>query len=210
MKSFLNVILSVAVIFLTACEKDEVTSVGGAQSPMGEEGNMVTSSSSTIAGVSSFSAEVVTLENGVSSYSGSAIVTNSTIKNILSNAPECTVNGNLVSATGIKFKSTKEGIESVSGLDPGVIVKYDAVVGDTYPIGSTGKSRKVVSRSSDDDYDYGFFQIKAIKVEENTNKMGVEKITYWANHRFGLVGIEFKFDDGTTAKYPVYNSAEND
>lgn len=201
--------LVLAIAFM-ACEKDEFTSVEGEQSPMGEVGNIVTSSSTSVAGVSSFSAEVVSLENGVSTYSGSAIVTNPTIKSILSNAPECTVEGNKVTGTGIKFKNTKEGIEAVNGLDAGVIVKYDAVVGDTYPIGNTGKSRKVVSRSSEDDYQYGFFNIKVIKVEENTNKLGVDKITYWANHKFGMVGIEFKFDDGTTAKYPVYNRAEND
>ncbi|MFW5774318.1 MAG: hypothetical protein ACOCWD_06515 [Tangfeifania sp.] len=200
----------VVTIAFIACKKDDLTSVSGEQSPMGEVGNKVSSSSTTIAGVSNFSAEVVSLENGVSSYSGSATVTNPTIKNILSNAPECTVEGNTVTATGIEFKSTKDGIEAVNGLDPGVIVKYDAVVGDSYPVGSSGKSRKVVSRSTEDDYPYGFFYIKVIKVEENTNKLGVSKITYWANHRFGLVGIEFQFDDGTTAKYPVYNSAEND
>lgn len=200
----------VLAIALMACEKDDFKSVEGEQSPMGEVGNIVTSSSTAVAGVSSFSAEVVSLENGVSTYSGSATVTNPTIKSILSNAPECTVEGNTVTGTGIKFKNTKKGIEAVNGLDPGVIVKYDAVVGDTYPIGNTGKSRKVVSRSSDDDYQYGFFYIKAIKVEENTNKLGVSKITYWANHRFGLVGIQFEFDDGTAAKYPVYNRAEND
>lgn len=210
MKTLLNVCLAIAIILFVSCEKDDSTSLGGTHSPMGEVGNQVTSTSSTIAGVSSFSAEVVSLENGISSYSGSAIVTNPTIKSILSNAPECTVDGDLVSATGIKFKSTRDGIESVSGLDPGIIVKYDAVVGDKYPIGSTGKSREVVSRSTDDDYYYGFYLIKVIKVEENSNKMGVSKITYWANHKFGLVGIEFKLDDGTTAKYPVYNSNEND
>lgn len=201
----------VLVIAFNACEDDDdFSSIGGEQSPMGEVGNVVTSPT-TVAGVSSFSAEVVALENGVSTYSGSATVTNPTIKSILSNAPECTVEGNLVTGTGIKFKNTKNGIEAVSGgLDPGVIVKYDAAVGDKYPIDNTGKSREVVSRSSEDDYQYAFFNIKVIKVEENTNKLGVRKITYWANHRFGLVGIQFEFDDGTNAKFTVYNSAEND
>ena len=72
-----------------------------------------------------------------------------------------------------------------------------------------GHKRKVVARSSEDDYSYGFFNIKVIKVEEDLNMMGVSKITYWANHKFGLVGIEFKLDDNTTAKFPVYNTFEN-
>ena len=208
MKKWVSLLMAITMLSLFACNKDDSSSIGGEQSPMGEVGNQVSSSSSSIAGVSSFSAAVTSLDNGVSTYSGSAVVTNSAIKSILSNAPECSVDGNVVSATGIKFKSTKEGIESVSGLDPGVIVKYDASVGDTYPT-SSGKTREVVSRSSDDDYNYGYYLIKVIKVEENTNAMGVSKITYWANHRFGLVGIEFTFDDGSKAKFPVYNSYEN-
>ncbi len=209
MKNLPNLaILTLLVVFFFSCEKEDFESIGGSQSPMGEVGNRVTSSSMSIAGVSSFTAEVVSLENGVSTYSGSATVTNAAIKNILANAPECTVNGNTVTATGIKFKSTTKGIESISGLSPGVIVNYDAKVGDTYPTGD-GHKRKVVARSSEDDYSYGFFNIKVIKVEEDLNMMGVSKITYWANHKFGLVGIEFKLDDNTTAKFPVYNTFEN-
>lgn len=199
------------MLIMFSCTKntDPIKDLPGEISPMGLVGNEVSSSSMTIAGVSSFEASVTSVEDGVSIYSGSAVVTNPTILNILSNAPECTVNGNTVTATGIEFKSTDKGISSVSGLDPGIIVKYDAKVGDTYPVEGTNAVREVVSRSETDDYPYGFFDIKVIKVEENTNKMGVSKITYWANHRFGLVGIEFKFDDGTSAKFPVYNSAEN-
>jgi hypothetical protein len=48
-----------------------------------------------------------------------------------------------------------------------------------------------------------------IEVRENLNKYGVKQIRYWANHRFGLVGIEFTFDDNSIARYPVYFSAEN-
>jgi hypothetical protein len=196
---------------VASCNKnvDPIKSLPGELSPMGMEGNIVTSSSMEIAGVSNFQASVTSVEDGVSTYSGSATVTNSTILNILSNAPECTVNGNTVTATNISFKSTDKGISSVSGLLPGIIVKYDAKVGDEYPIEGSNAVRKVVSRSETDDYDYGFFLIKVIKIEENTNEMGVAKTTYWANHKFGLVGIEFKFDDGTTAKFPVYNSNEN-
>ncbi|MBE0653799.1 MAG: hypothetical protein IH594_08370 [Bacteroidales bacterium] len=207
MKTKLNVWALAALTLLVSCNKDD--KITGEQSPMGEVGNIVSSSSGTIAGVSAFSAEVISLNNGVSTYTGSATVTNEAIKSILSNAPECTVNGNQITASNIKFKSTLEGIEAVSGLDPGVIVKYDAKVGDKYSIGSSKKTREVVSRSTDDDYMYGFFLIKAIQVEEYPGKMGVDKITYWANHRFGLVGIQFNFDDGTIAKFPVYNSFEN-
>jgi hypothetical protein len=200
------IFLSALLFFLNSCNKDELK---GDQSPMGEVGNQVWSTSGELFGCSSMTGEVVTLDDGVSSYAGTAVVTNPTIKNILSNSPHCTVNDDEVMATNIKFKSTTEGIESVSGLAPGIIVKYDAEVGDEYPIGSTKKVRKVVRRSTEDDYLYGFFMIKVIEVEEYPGTMGVDKITYYANHRFGLAGIKFEFDDETTAWFPIYNTYEN-
>jgi hypothetical protein len=183
--------------------------LGGTVSPMGETGTTYSSTFAEIAGVSNFEASVVSVDDNVSIFSGSATVTNANIKSILSNAPQVTISGDRVTATNIKFKSTTEGIESIAGLDPGIIVKYDAKVGDTYTVTGTNKKRTVLSRSTDDDYPYGFYLIKVIKVEENTNSLGVKKITYWANHKFGLVGIEFQFDDGSTAKFPVYCSTNN-
>lgn len=207
MKTKVIFLIIAAALLFTTCKKDD-EEIKGDQSPMGEVGVKVSSSSQEIAGVSDFSAEVVALDNGVSRYSGSAKVTNTFIKNILVNAPEVTINGDIVTASDIKFKSTLEGIESVSGLDAGILVKYDSKVGDTYPLASGGK-REVVSKSTEDDYTYGFWLIKVMEIEEHPNKMGVSKIRYWANHKFGLVGIEFTFDDRSTAKFPIYNSTEN-
>jgi hypothetical protein len=54
--------------------------------------------------------------------------------------------------------------------------------------------------------------IKVIEVEEIPSSLkstGISKITYWANHRFGLVGVDFTFDDESTAAFPLYTSAEN-
>jgi beta-lactam-binding protein with PASTA domain len=150
---------------------------------------------------------VVALEDGVSVFSGTATVTNSNIRNILSNFPEVDVEGDQVTVSNIEFKITDKGIESVNGLATGTIVEYDAKVGDEYK--TSDGVRKVISRSSEDDYMYGFFLIKVIEVEENLNKYGVKKIKYWANHRFGLVDIEFTYDDNSTSKFPVYSSAEN-
>jgi len=202
------ILLTVAAVFVfTTCSKDDAD-IKGDQSPMGEVGVKVSSSSQEIEGVSNVSGEVISLDNGVSTYTGSAKVTSPLFKNALSNAPGMTINGDVVTATDIKFKSTLEGIEAVKGLDPGILVKYDSEVGDTYSLASGG-TRKVVSKSSEDDYNYGFWLIKVLEIEENPNKWGISKIRYWANHKFGLVGIEFTFDDQSTAKFPVYNSAEN-
>jgi len=195
-------------IFLFSCDKNGISSLGGEISPMSQVGVTITSSSMEISGVSSMSAEVTALEDGISTVSGSAVVTNANFKNILSNFPEAEINGDQVNITDLEFKQTTEGIASVKGLSPGIIVKYDAKVGDTYK--TDDGERKVVSRSTDDDYFYGFFMIKVIEVEENLNKDGIKTIRYWANHRFGLVGIEITYDDNTVTKFPVYISAENE
>lgn len=202
------ILLMIATVFLfvTCSKEDDILDIKGEQSPMGQVGATVSSSSRVIAGVSNIFAEVVSLDNGVSSYSGSAKVTNPLFKNALSNVPGITIDGDLITATDLKFRSTTKGIEAVKGVDPGILVNYDSKVGDTYPLASGG-IRKVVSKSSEDDYDFGFFLIKVMVIEENPNKWGVSKIKYWANHKFGIVGVEFTFDDQSTAKYPVFMSA---
>ncbi|MFA5783044.1 MAG: hypothetical protein WC868_12330 [Bacteroidales bacterium] len=222
MKKLFTLILSITLIVLCfSCKKDKkettttppsgTVSIDGQQSPMGVVGTTVSSSSGVIAGVSSSSASVIALDNGVSTYTGSAIVTNPAIINLLSNIPEITINGDTVSTNSAKFRSTVEGIESCSGPGQGILVKYSSAVGDTYPINSTGEVRTVVSKSTTDDYSYGYMLIKVMQVEANPiyKSLGVTKITYIANHKFGLVGIKVNFDDGTTATFPVYTSAQN-
>ncbi|MCU0409565.1 MAG: hypothetical protein MUD02_11515 [Bacteroidales bacterium] len=204
--SFFSFIMFVIIVF-SACKKDGTDVIGGTQSAMGEVGTTVTASSS-VAGVSSIAGSVTTLADGISTFSGSAVVSNATIKNVLSNVPGMTVSGNNVTTTGIKLKLTSEGIESITPLDPGVIVDYNSAEGDTYT-GSTGAKRTVISKSTTDDYAWGMMNIKVMKIEETPNRLGVKKITYYANHRWGLVGIEFTFDDNSVAKFPLYSSASN-
>lgn len=215
--SFVYSLLVLLFVFVQSCEKDSDSNVkiGGDLSTMSAVGTTVSSSSVAIAGVSNLSASVVSVSDGVSTYSGSGIVTNTTIKNIISSFPGVTVSGNNVSITGFKYKQTTEGIESNFELGPGIIVDYSSSVGDTYPVGDTGRTRTVVSKSTTDDYSYGFYNIKVMKVEEpipttkSTSGLGVSKVTYWANHKFGLVGVQYDFADGTTAKFPVYCSTTN-
>lgn len=195
-------------LFLISCEKEYYDKLKGDQSALGEVGVTVSSTVAEVAGVSSINGEVVALRDGISTIRGSAQVTNSNIKNIVSNFQGAEVEGNTVTITDLKFKATEKGIAAVTGLAEGIIVEYDAEPGDEYKT-ADGGVRTVVSRSVDDDYLYGFFLIKVIEVRENLNKYGVKQIRYWANHRFGLVGIEFTFDDNSIARYPVYFSAEN-
>jgi hypothetical protein len=205
-----------AILLAMCCScdklKDDPGTLSGDVSPMSAQGVTVASTSVEIAGVSNFSAVVTSLQNGVSTYSGQATVTNQFLKNLLSNIPELKINGDQVSSDSIKFKQTTEGIEFLSGPSAGIWVKYGSAVGDTYPIGSTGKVRTVVEKTGQDDYPYGFFLIKVVKVEENPSYLkagGITKITYIANHKYGLVGVVFTFDDGTTANYPIYMSTQN-
>jgi len=215
----LLIFLSILVGMLSySCEKssknEDPDELNGDQSPMGEVGVTVSSASSEIAGVSNFTAVITSLNDGVSSYSASATVTNVLIKNMVAGFPGVTINGDQVTITDMKMKQTKEGIKCISGSGAGVLVKYDSEVGDTYPIGNTNYTRKVVSKTGVDDYPYGFYLIKTIQVEDMDpgvlkNTGGVNKVTYIANHKFGLVGVRLDMDDATSVTFPVYTSAQN-
>jgi hypothetical protein len=201
---FIVLFLSLAVF---SCKKASTDSIGGSQSAMGLVGATVSSSMGTIAGVSSITGRVTTLADGVSSFSGSAVITNATIKNIMSSYAAATVSGNNVSITDVKVKFTSEGIESFGPLEPGIIAKFDSKVGDTYPCGS-GK-RTVTAVSTTDDFYWGGMMIKVMKVEETPNKLGIKKIIYYSNHKWGLAAVEFTFEDNSVALFPVISSASN-
>jgi len=217
MKKLFILLFSITLLVLCmSCEdlfkKDDPGTLGGDQSPMGDVGATTESGSYEIAGVSNFSASVIALKSGVSTYTGSATVKNDILKNLVANLPGISVVGDKVSTSGMDFKNTKEGIELKTGPGAGIWVKYDSNVGDTYPIGTTGKVRTVVAKTGVDDYPYGFMLIKVVQVEENPNYLkttGISKITYVANHKFGLVGVKFTLDDGSAVTFPIYNSAEN-
>jgi hypothetical protein len=192
---------------------DDSNVLTGSQSDMGLVGVDVSSSSIEIAGVSNFSAEVESLENGISSYTAQANVSNSLLKNMISNFPGVVIDGNTVSIDNFQIQQTTGGIKCMTGPLAGVLVNYDSAVGDTYTTTTSGKVRTVVSNSTEDDYPYGFYLIKTIQVESTLGNSGgiagVNNITYIANHKFGMVGVKVDFEDGTSAKFPIYTNAEN-
>jgi hypothetical protein len=209
MKNLVNLLMFFSIgILSVSCDdlvdKDDPNEINGTQSEMGLVGVTVHSSSSEIAGVSDFSAVVESLE---------ATVTNSLVKNMISNFPGVVIDGNSVSIDNLKIQQTTGGIKCVTGPLAGVLVKYDSSVGDTYAAGTSGNVRTVVSKTGVDDYPYGFYMIKTIQVEStlgNSNRVsGINKITYIANHKFGMVGVKVDFEDGTSSTFPVYTSAEN-
>ncbi|GAB6278157.1 MAG: hypothetical protein STSR0006_01520 [Lentimicrobium sp.] len=193
-----------AAVLFSGCDDDSDYSIGGSPSDLGKEGVIITSSSVPIAGISGFSAIVTSVEDGVSVFDGQVVITNSTLKQILSNVPGLNISGDNVSVNGVKVKFTDKGIENQHPFYQGILVKFDANVGDTYPIKDSDTERKVVYKSTTDDFQYAFYNIKVIEVEHEINFYGLKKINYWVNHKFGLVRVEFTLDDGETIPLPFY------
>lgn len=118
----------------------------------------------------------------------------------------------------IKSKVTSEGLQDFIHSEgdeskPFTLVKYSANVGDKYEFTDKDGNhfvREVTSRSTTDDYPVGFWLIKVIKVEETITegplKDLVGKITYYTNHKFGLVGIDWTKPDGKVLKIMVFPS----
>lgn len=176
-------ILFISSILFWGCDENSDFTIGGSQSDLGKVGTVISSSSQPIAGISGFSAEVTSLEDGVSSIDGEVTITNSVVKQILANVPGIVINGNTVSASGVKVKFTDKGIENKHPFFQGVLVNYNSKVGDTYPIKNSKTVRKVIYKSTTNDYSYAFFKIKVIAVEHEINFNGLKKITYWVNHK---------------------------
>ena len=103
----------------------------------------------------------------------------------------------------LKVKVTDEGWLDYSNTDqePCVLVKYDGKVGDKYSVttsSGTKIEREITYKSTNDDYAYGFMDIKVIKVEQETSFPGIQKYVMYFNHKFGFVGFEVIAEDGTT------------
>lgn len=104
----------------------------------------------------------------------------------------------------VKLINSSEGLAYISPTGKQfVVMKYDAKVGDKW--GYTKKSGnttnfEVTEKSTTDDYNYVFFNIKVVKVEQTVEEPGFSKIVYIGNHKFGLVGIEVYVEDGTILK----------
>jgi len=116
----------------------------------------------------------------------------------------------------VQFKCTSEGIQDYNWFTkPGkyhTIAKFDAKVGDSYPIkNSDGVDivRTVTERTDQDDFPYGFYDIKTIKVEEDPKIPGIKNIVYRVNHKFGLVWFEIEMEDGSKASSYFFTDYTN-
>ncbi len=116
----------------------------------------------------------------------------------------------------LTFKSTSEGIQDFNFFTKSgkyhTIAKFDAKVGDTYPIKNSDGvdiARTVTERTDQDDFPYAFYNIKTIKVEEDPKIPGIKNIVYRVNHKFGLVWFEIEMEDGSKASSYFFTDYTN-
>lgn len=114
--------------------------------------------------------------------------------------------------TEIKVKATDKGIQDFvyskgNTNKPFTLIKYDDGVGDSYSFTAddgTKYTRTIVSKSDKDEYPLGFFNIKVTKVDETQpNDPLLKTVSYYTNHKFGLVGIELETINGKKAKIKI-------
>ncbi|MFN8361615.1 MAG: hypothetical protein U0264_17035 [Candidatus Kapaibacterium sp.] len=108
-----------------------------------------------------------------------------------------------------KARITSEGIQEYfsNASEAHTLVKYDWSVGNVYEFTNSDGikvKRTVASKSTTDDYVLGFFKVKVIQVEETKEDPLIEKITYIANHKFGLVGVLVKTKNGKQTELSIF------
>ncbi len=205
MKSKITTMLGVLLLFgMLSCEKDESGSdIGGSQSSIGEVGNEI--EFGYVQGISNTQVFVSNLENGVSTFSCSAKATDSKYIDLLELVPDelipgtVTISGNEVQAD-IKIKVTDEGGQLIFNDGTKLtLINYDAKVGDKYTatIGNTKLESEVIEKSTEDDYSWGGMYIKVIKVKAKSTVPGISNVILIYNHKFGLVGANVYFEDGS-------------
>jgi hypothetical protein len=197
-------ILAIALI-ITSCKKDNTSidssTIGGSTNiPINTVGN--TFSNSVVSGLTSYQGTITITKvtDGVSTIQFKAAIPSNIpiLQGIKAKYKDAS--GNL-QCEG-KFKMTDAGILDYNNKDhkPFVLVKYDGKVGDKYILEKSDGTtivREIVRKSTSDDYYWNGLLIKTIDVEQTSNIAGVKKITYFSNHKFGLVAVRVEMEDGT-------------
>ena len=216
-KRCLFAVVITALVWIVACATEEEGSndLGGdPDTPLGAVGAQYSSGSVTIGGVSydaDATATIIANDNGKVTMDVVADLTSDPVfAPYLDLIPDDVKNSEGVIETQIEAKITTKGIQDTFNVDGELhtLVKFDAAVGDTYTLDkSDGKTitRTVTARSDEDDFPYGFYNIKTITVEQDSRIPGIEKIVYRANHKFGIVFVEFFAEDGSSAGFYLYS-----
>lgn len=210
MKTPLLLIISLSLVCVS-CEKylGGGQSLGGTQSAIGAVNNSF--GVSDIAGISNQSAIITELTDGISTVAYSCRVDDPNLLALAPYIPGTVISGSMVTGGG-KAKITDQGIMNVYDEGNLVLVKYNASVGDKYTLkrGANTITRTVVSKSTTDDYPWGWLMIKTIGVEETGRPIpGLSKVLYQTNHKFGLVAIKAFFEDGSSKSVNVYSTNAN-
>jgi len=229
------VLIAAILVGLSSCDilggsdSSGTEPLGGNPSPIGMVGNTFTAN---INGVQDLDIEVVAQSGAISTINYSATFRNASnlsvpgptasiqdaallpiASAIMGMSGTMQVSGNTITGTR-KFRMTTKGVQDV--FDDGsvlTIVNYKASTGDTYKKKIDGKEivRTVTKVSSDDDFPYAFFLIKVVKVEETgLGVPGISKVIYYGNHRFGMVGMDVVFEDGTEKKWNFISQNDNE
>lgn len=212
-----NYLFLLAFLALASCKwldlgdkSDDPSSIGGSSNiAINTVGN--TFSNSVRVGMSSYSGSIsiTNVKDGVASVKFQApIPANITLLNTIKPKYK-DGSGNLLCEG--KFKLTDEGILDYNNKDhkPFVLVKYDAKVGDKWTLDKsdgTSITREVVRKSQNDDFYWNGMNIKTVDVEQSSNIPGVKKITYFTNHKFGLVAVRVTMEDGSTPQLDLVPS----
>lgn len=108
-----------------------------------------------------------------------------------------------------KLRITSEGyMDYFADGKPWVMAKYNDPVGTTYKVtNDKGEElvRTITEKTGQDDWPFGFFLIKTVKVEQQvaSDDPLVAHIEYRVNHKFGLVYLKYEFKDGTELEIDV-------
>jgi hypothetical protein len=212
MKKMLILLLAAGVLAATSCKKDSASPKYDVGGDTNLEGNQVGTTyplyikiGNTAIDATKDTVKVTKNDNGVITlYTSIAIPTAYQAIPLFSGLVNSS--GRIVKT--IQIKNTSEGIVDYYNKtkQPFLLVKYDASVGDSWSFATTdGKTatRKVTSISTTDDFYWDGMLIKVITIEQNSTYPGVQKITYKANHKWGLVFISAILDDGTVLETTI-------
>lgn len=201
------ILLAILVSSCDLFDKEVLTDekIGGETNAIGKVGNSFSSGGSL--GMPAFSAVVKSVDDGVSNISGTMTVTDSKLTDLAKTNKDFKISGNTVTVSK-NFRITEKGIQNV--LEDGyfTLIEYDGKVGDKYSHKIDGKkvTREITYKSTDNDYEWGFLDIKVMKVTETGRSLpGVKKLEYIFNHNFGLVGAKAYFDDGTEKIISIFS-----
>ncbi len=214
MKTRINTLflLSFFVFALVSCDSlvSDSEDIGGSQSEFGELGHEI--DFGPIQGISNSNVFVSDLEDGVSTYTCSATATNSTYIDLLESVPEelipgtVSITGNSVEAN-INMKVTDEGAQLIfNGGEKLTLINYSAKVGDKYStkVGGVTLENEVTEKSTEDDFYWGGMYIKVIKVKAKSTVPGISDVILIYNHKFGLVGADVYFEDGSVKYIGIF------